>query len=255
MKVADRWFQRIAHDHGITQLVEPHVHPIIRGNIWHVRGRDRDMIVDTGVGIASVTNAVSDLVDRPVVCVATHVHYDHVGCLHEFDIRLMHPIEAAQMDRHATHMPLRWSAFEPGMVRTARSIGYEFDRDELIDALPGPGFDIDSFSVQGVAATGEIGEGSMIDLGDRKFEVLELPGHTPGSIGLWESTTQTLFSGDAIYDGPLIDFLPESDSAEYVATMTRLKVLPVAVVHAGHDASFGPGRMIDIADAYIATAV
>ena len=51
----------------------------------------------------------------------------------------------------------------------------------------------------------EIGEGDVIDLGDRAFEVLHLPGHSPGSIGLWDPAAGTLFSGDAIYDGPLLE--------------------------------------------------
>jgi glyoxylase-like metal-dependent hydrolase (beta-lactamase superfamily II) len=64
--------------------------------------------------------------------------------------------------------------------------------------------------------------------------------------------TGTLFSGDAIYDGPLLDDLPDSDVAAYLSTMRRLRELPVRVVHGGHDPSFGRDRMIEIADAYIA---
>jgi glyoxylase-like metal-dependent hydrolase (beta-lactamase superfamily II) len=81
--------------------------------------------------------------------------------------------------------------------------------------------------------------------------VLHLPGHSPGSIGLWEAKTRTLFSGDAIYDGPLLDEIPGADIPAYVATMQRLRNLPVEVVHGGHDASFGRARLIEIVDAYL----
>jgi glyoxylase-like metal-dependent hydrolase (beta-lactamase superfamily II) len=91
------------------------------------------------------------------------------------------------------------------------------------------------------------------DLGDRHFEILHLPGHSTGSIGLWEARTGTLFSGDAIYDGPLLDDLPESDIPTYVETMKRLRGLPVDVVHGGHDESFGRERLIEIANGYIAS--
>lgn len=251
MRVADRWFTRSAHDHGITGLVEPHVHRIIRCNVWHVRGRDRDLVVDTSVGVGSVVGELSDLLERPVVCVATHVHYDHVGCLHEFDERLMHPIAAAQMDPYAAPMPLRWSAFDPGAVDAARQAGYVVDGDELLTALPERGFDIDAFHTEGIAPTGTIDEGHVIDLGDRRFEVMHLPGHTPCSIGLWESATGVLFSGDAVYDGPLIDFLPESDRDDYEATMRRLREMPVEVVHAGHDPDFGRARLRELVGAYL----
>ena len=95
-------------------------------------------------------------------------------------------------------------------------------------------------------------EGDVVDLGDRHFEVLELPGHTPCSIGLYEEATGTLFSGDAAYDGPLVDFLPESDRVAYAATMERLLALPVRAVHAGHDPSFGGSRLRTLAWDYLA---
>ena len=100
-------------------------------------------------------------------------------------------------------------------------------------------------------ATRLVDEGDVIDLGDRVFEVLHLPGHSPGSMGLWEAASGTLFSGDAVYDGPLLDGLPESNIAHYVETMKRLRELPVTVVHAGHEPSFGRERLRELADAYL----
>ena len=81
---------------------------------------------------------------------------------------------------------------------------------------------------------------------------LRLPTFTPGSIGLWEAETGTLFSGDAIYDGPLLDELDRSDIGVYCTTMERLMQLPVNVVHAGHDPSFGRDRLRQIASDYLA---
>lgn len=61
-----------------------------------------------------------------------------------------------------------------------------------------------------------------------------------------------LFSGDAIYDGPLLDELEGSHIPDYVATMKRLRELPVSVAHGGHEPSFGRVRLIEIVDAYLA---
>jgi glyoxylase-like metal-dependent hydrolase (beta-lactamase superfamily II) len=85
------------------------------------------------------------------------------------------------------------------------------------------------------------------------LEVLHLPGHSPGSIGLWESRGGILFSGDAIYDGPLLDMLPDSNVQDYIATMKRLRALPVTIVHGGHEPSFGRERMVALADAYLSS--
>ena len=96
-------------------------------------------------------------------------------------------------------------------------------------------------------------EGDAIDLGDRVFTVLHLPGHSPGSIGLWEEKSGVLFSGDAVYrDGPLLDQMPGSDVDAYLRTMERLRDLPVTSVHGGHDPSFGRRCLSAIVEDYLA---
>ena len=108
------------------------------------------------------------------------------------------------------------------------------------------------YEVRAAPATRLLDDGDVIDLGDRTFDVLHLPGHSPGSIGLWEAATGVLFSGDALYDGPLLDELDGSDIDAYVATIERLRELPVTVVHGGHERSFGRDRLVELCDAYLA---
>ena len=64
LPIADRWFEirRVSDD--ITLLWEPHVVPLMRCNIWHVRGRDRDLMIDTGMGIATLRAAAEHLLDK-----------------------------------------------------------------------------------------------------------------------------------------------------------------------------------------------
>jgi glyoxylase-like metal-dependent hydrolase (beta-lactamase superfamily II) len=123
--------------------------------------------------------------------------------------------------------------------------------DVLIDHVPDVGFDPAAFVVAPARVARTIAEGDVVDLGDRAFEVLHLPGHSPGSIGLWEARTGTLFSGDAIYDGPLLDAIPGADSDAYRITMERLRSLPVTVVHGGHEPSFGRERLVKLCTDYL----
>jgi glyoxylase-like metal-dependent hydrolase (beta-lactamase superfamily II) len=83
------------------------------------------------------------------------------------------------------------------------------------------------------------------------FSALHLPGHSPGSIGLYDERDGVLFSGDAVYDGELIDDLEHSNVDSYVATMERLAKLPVSIVHAGHYDSFDQSRLHRLIDQYL----
>jgi glyoxylase-like metal-dependent hydrolase (beta-lactamase superfamily II) len=250
LQVADKWFQTRRIDGDLTLIWEPHVDPLLRCNIWHLRGRDKDLLVDTGLGVTPLRPAIEHLIDKPLTAVATHVHRDHVGGLHEFDERLIHQLEAAEMADYGTvslHVK-DCSAGVQAYFAERRDIGPD---DILVNAAPHANWQIDDFAIQSAVPTAELRGGEMIDLGDRVFEVMHLPGHSVGSIGLWEAATGMLFSGDTIYDGPLLDELDGCSIPDYVVTMKRLRYLPVTVVHAGHDPSFGRARMIEICDAYL----
>jgi len=251
VKIASRWFERKQVSDGLTLLREPYAHPLLRCNIWHLRGRDRDLLIDTGLGIASLGDEIADLIDKPLIALATHIHYDHVGSLFEFETRLMHELEAPLMADYREFCALATDQMPSDFLAALAEMGMPVEGDALIDALPHEGFDPARFQTKSTPPTLLVAEGDAVDLGDRHFEILHLPGHSGGSIGLWEAKTGTLFSGDAIYDGPLLDELPESDVPTYVETMKRLRELPVEVVHGGHDGSFGRDRLIEIANDYI----
>jgi glyoxylase-like metal-dependent hydrolase (beta-lactamase superfamily II) len=251
LRIADHWFERRSIGDGITWLTEPHVHELIRCNIWHVRGRDRDLLVDTGLGVASLRDEIQDLVDKPLVAVATHVHYDHAGSLHEFEDARIHRLEVDKMADYREFAWIRRDDFPQPLLNFFLEAGYGIEDDLLMDALPSDAFDPNDYRVTSTNAK-PLDSGTILDLGDRSFEVLHLPGHTPGSIGLWEAGSGTLFSGDAIYDGFLLDELPESDIDAYLTTMKRLRELPVTAVHAGHEPSFGRERLRELVDAYLA---
>jgi predicted signal transduction protein with EAL and GGDEF domain len=60
LRVADHWYDTRKLTNELTLIYEPHVHPFLRCNIWHLRGRDKDLLVDTGLGVSSLKNAIDD---------------------------------------------------------------------------------------------------------------------------------------------------------------------------------------------------
>lgn len=251
LPVAQRWFERTTVDDAITLLWEPHVVSLMRCNIWHLRGRDRDLVIDTGMGVQSLTAEMADLLDKPVTAVATHGHDDHIGSHHEFADVIAHPLEAPLLEAPPLDSLDIVQGWGEEAVAMLTGSGYQLESPYFVDALPA-GYVFEQYRQQAARVTRRVVEGDIVDTGDRAFEVLHLPGHSPGSIGLWEAATGTLFSGDALYDGPLLDELPESNIADYCATMERLLTLPVRVVHAGHDPSFDRDRLQQLCRDYLA---
>ena len=90
MRVAERWFEHETVGDGIVRITEPHVDPFLQANLYLVRGRDRDVLIDAGLGLGSLTDELPELFERRVLAVATHRHFDHVGGLHEFGAVAVH---------------------------------------------------------------------------------------------------------------------------------------------------------------------
>jgi glyoxylase-like metal-dependent hydrolase (beta-lactamase superfamily II) len=252
LPVREEWFEATEVEPGIHLISEPDTHALILSNAWLIRGRDRDLLVDTGNGIAALRPFVNGLRSdpaKPLVAVATHEHQDHAGGLWEFDDRIAHPSDADGIE-HPRPL-IRGTDVWPAVANAMASAGYPVT-DVLLTAVPSPEWDADTFVPRGTVPTRFVDEGDRIDLGDRAFEVLSLPGHTPGSIGLWDAEDGTLFCGDVVYaEDPLIDQAPTSDVEAYLATMRRLQQLPVRIAHAGHDRSMDLPAMLRRCSEYI----
>jgi glyoxylase-like metal-dependent hydrolase (beta-lactamase superfamily II) len=250
MKIAKKWFQQYRIDDRITLIKEPHVSEFAQCNIWHVKGRDADLLIDGGMGISSLKEAINNLIDKPLIAVTTHTHFDHIGSIHEFEQRLVHPLESHSLSK-PDDFPVLCSCHWPkGMRESINQQGYEVP-DLLIDAYPHEGFDPEYFRIKGCDATRLIDEGDVIDLGDCVFEIMHLPGHSPGGIGLWNAKDRVLFSGDTIYDGPLLNKIEGANLEDYEKSLNRIKTLPVSIVHGGHDPSFGRDRLMKLINQYM----
>lgn len=235
-RIPDKWYKVRHLGDDVSLITETWIADWLRCNIWHVRGSTHDLLVDSGMGMRPLKAEVASLTERPVICVSSHCHFDHVGGAHEFDCRLGHQSEA---DVHAS----------PDIADTVTS---PFIRAETFRALPHAGFHHSEFRVTPAPLTGYLDEGDVVDLGNRTFKVLHLPGHSPGSIALWEESTGIFFTGDVVYDGGLLDNLYHSDKSLYRESLQRLHDWPVKVVHGGHGDSFGKDRMNQIIDDYMA---
>lgn len=86
-------------------------------------------------------------------------------------------------------------------------------------------------------ATRDLREGGQLRIGDLVFDVLHTPGHTEGSVCLYEERAGLLLSGDVLFAGTYgRTDLPGGDDAAMVASLARLahKLPPAVRVLPGH---------------------
>lgn len=236
--VCESWFATNKINDSLYRINEVHYWEWNRANLWLIKGQTQDLLIDTGLGVASLRQHIASLIDKPLLAIASHIHFDHAGGIHEFDQIAIHPAEA--------------EALQTGDARAAlcdRESGWVLD--EHFTQLPYPGFTAMQYTFHAAEPTQLLKEGDVLDLGNRAFEVLHLPGHSPGCIALYDAKSQELFSGDIVYDGDLLDRLPGSDISAYIATYERLQRLPVERVYPGHYHSFGRSRLQELMADYL----
>jgi glyoxylase-like metal-dependent hydrolase (beta-lactamase superfamily II) len=198
-----------------------------------VAGRDRSVLVDTGLADTPAT-VIDPYLTRaglePDFVLISHADNDHVGGNRAF--RDAHP-DAVFMC-HA--LDRRWVESNEALVRENYGwhAAYGFppmDAHELLASMSGD-------APVDVGLIG--GETIRLDAG-RLVEVLHLPGHTPGHLGLWDERNQAAIIIDAvladgIYDRAGNKLIPPRyyDLATLRQTIERLEALQPELLLTAH---------------------
>jgi glyoxylase-like metal-dependent hydrolase (beta-lactamase superfamily II) len=234
--VAEFWYGIQPQGDGIIRFREIYVDPYAVGDIWLVRGSQRDLVVDTGSGIVPPTPIIEAVSGQSVCAVALNRYYDHAGGWHNFAERACHSLEA-----HALIDP-----------REESSLVSDYLTEATLSALPRPGYSAADYRMIGAEPTRLLEDGDVIDLGSRSLEVLHMPGRSAGGIALWEARTGSLFTSDMLYDGDHGLAWPPDDPQAYIASLRRMRDLPVVTVYPGHYGRFAGARMTALIDEQVA---
>ncbi|KAL6114382.1 mblac2 [Pungitius sinensis] len=247
MSAAD-WYAHKSLGDGLFWIQERFYQSENRANIWLLRGSHQDVVIDTGLGLRSLPEYIDGkgLLGKdpqrknPLLAIATHAHFDHSGGLHQFQQVGVHSAEVDALANGDNFETATWLS----------------DR-EIVEA-PSPGWRARHYRVKAVQPTHILQEGDVINLGDRQLTVLHMPGHSRGSICLHDRDNKLLFSGDVVYDGAMIDWLPYSRVSDYISSCERLVGLvdseQVDQVLPGHYNTFGAKPLHRIASTYISRA-
>lgn len=233
--VSEFWYAIQAQGDGIIRLTEVHVDPYAVGDIWLLRGTERDLVVDTGSGIVPSAPIIQAISNKPLLAVALNCYYDHAGGWHSFAERACHALDAAELT-------------DPSKESSLVS---DYLTDNSLSALPYAGYTTGDYRMIGAEPTRVLEDGDILSLGDRSLEVLHVPGRSPGGIALWEAETASLFTSDMLYDGDHGPAWPPGDPRTYVASIRRMRDLPVSTVYPGHYGPFDAKRMRALVDQQI----
>ena len=161
---ADTW---CIVDHGVV-------------NSYLVLGHERALLIDVGYGHANLRDYVALLTKLPLTVINTHGHRDHSGADVQFGTVLAHPADFSMIERNALpeQRERNRETLNGAVVPAGELFAYDTEAKPLVLKA--------------------VKEGDIIDLGGRRLEVIEAPGHTPGEIVLLDSGSKLLFAGDHI---------------------------------------------------------
>lgn len=202
-------------------------------------GTEKALLFDTGYGYGNLPEAVREITSLPLIVVNSHGHLDHSCGDYWFEGPIY--IHEKDMELYRLHN-------SEGGRREAVDNGKEtmdYITNTPVNILP-EGFDEEAYIHQPYKELVPVGEGHVFDLGGISLEVVELPGHTRGSIGLWWASKKAMLVGDAMNQFLWL-FSPEADNlATYIGTLHKAKAMDIKTMYAAHNPMPVPGEMLDV---------
>ncbi|HHF3843649.1 TPA: MBL fold metallo-hydrolase [Haemophilus influenzae] len=166
-------------------------------------------IIDPGGEAERLIQRIEELDLNLKVILITHGHLDHVGA-------------AMQLKQHFGVEIWGSNEKDKFLFESLPEQAQRFDLPNIEAFLPDRWFNQ---------------EGEILKLDGFNFEILHLPGHTPGHIGFIEHEKKVAFTGDVLFQGGIgrTDF-PRGDYETLISSI-RTKLLPLnddLIIIAGH---------------------
>lgn len=179
-------------------------------NVYLIKGNIKNVLIDTGAALNllllkdrlfEIGLRVKDI----NLILLTHEHYDHTGATafyYKTAVVAAHRLAANKLEMQD-----------------------EFVTFSKYRDIPSKPFWVDIW----------LEDGSIIDLGNYKLQVIHTPGHTSGCVCFYEPTRGLLFSGDTVFaGGTLSEIAVGGNVSDYVHSVQRLSTLKIRKIYPGH---------------------
>jgi hydroxyacylglutathione hydrolase len=165
------------------------------------------LIVDPGGEGARLINWLKKKSLTPLAILLTHAHFDHIGAVDEAVNKWRIPLYLHENEKDWLQKPELNGSLKFGMSTTAKQADFLFSNEQVLH------------------------------VGPYQLQVLETPGHSPGSVSFYFKDAGIVFSGDALFAGSIgrTDLRGGSQSILLQSIHTKLMTLPEeTVVAPGH---------------------
>ncbi len=169
------------------------------------------MIIDPGDDADYIERIIADNKLKPTEIIATHGHFDHIMAVTELKLAYGIPFAIHKNDEF--------------LVKNMQSSAKHF-----LGIITDPPPAIDEF----------LDTKSLIKIGDYQLEIIETPGHTPGSCCFYSKAENILFAGDLLFaDGGVgrSDFSYSNGEELQISLKKIFKLSPETIIYSGHGRS------------------
>lgn len=172
--------------------------PLQALNSYVIKGEDKSLIIDTGFNQKESRDALFDGLKELGINIEdtelfiTHLHADHSGMANIFEEAGV-DIYTSKVDGDLVNEMTKdswWERFDEYKVL------FDLEKDNTT-FREHPGY---KYSLKIPIDFNHLEEGEKIEIGGYVFELISLPGHTPGQMGLYERKHKLFFCGDHILD-------------------------------------------------------
>lgn len=189
-----------------------------------VTGRERALLVDTGYGIEDVAAYVRTFTQLPLTVIITHGHHDHALGARWFEETLMFPEDQEDFAAYTAARQRR------AVLAGARGKGIQTDEAAYLTApIPMP-----------LPLTEQ-----TLDLGGLTAQIMNVPGHTPGSAVVLVPELSLLLTADDWNPCTWLFFPKALPVKQYRENLRGLLELPFSQVLCSHQPVLFPRAKID----------
>lgn len=209
--------------------------PLKAINSYVIRGRDRNLVIDTGMNRTECREVLMPGLEELGIDLErtdffiTHLHADHLGLTGELATDKSkcylgrEEIEYLKGESDWDYMLQSFidNGFPASVARDSMSQhpGRLYSSHRMVDMTP-------------------VSDGDVVTVGDYELTCIETPGHSPDHICLYDKNKGIFFSGDHV----LFDITPnitvwrmrQNSLGDYLASLDRVSLLPVEMVLPGH---------------------